>query len=161
MHRLSTAGVYPLGDLLMARPPESDARQERDSDEDSVLERMRASGFAVRPWHELMAEYQPDFLDAWRDFAGHITAHKELDRKTHEFLIIAINAVVTWPAIEHHMHRAFDAGATIQELIEVCVTAGYLKGPHAWSFGLSALDRVIADRVKSGRPTPRSRAEIA
>jgi len=109
---------------------------------------------------EILAEYDPDILAAWHEMAQKIMKHKELDLKTREFIIVAIDAVEAWSHINVHLDQAFELGASIQELVEVMVVAGFVKGPHAWSWGLSHLSQVIQERKKTGLATPRSRSDV-
>jgi len=129
--------------------------------EHPVIENMRQTVHPVRKWMEMFAEYDPDVLTAWHEMNQKIMKHKELDLKTREFIIAAIDAAVAWPYITSHINQAFELGATIQELIEVMVVAGFIMGPHAWSWGLSHLDQVIKERQAAGLPTPRTRKDAS
>ncbi|MBI2526940.1 MAG: carboxymuconolactone decarboxylase family protein [Candidatus Rokubacteria bacterium] len=125
-----------------------------------LVERVkRERGQPTLKWHEVLAEYAPQTLAAWHDMTMKMYAHEELDRKATEFIIVAIDAVLAWPYIDIHIHKAFEAGATIQELVETVVTAGALMGPHALSFGLEHLDKVIRERADRGLPHPRKRSD--
>jgi hypothetical protein len=55
---------------------------------------------------------------------------------------------------------AFEKGATVQELVDVCVITGHLTGAQSWDLGLAELDNVIATRTEMGRAVPRDRAEL-
>jgi len=125
-----------------------------------VLEKMRQTVHPTRLWMEMFAEYDPDILTAWHEYNQKILKHKELDLKTREFIITAIDAVAGWKYITSHINQAFELGASIQELVEVMVVCGFIKGPHAWSFGLSYLDEVIRERRAAGLPTPRTKADV-
>jgi alkylhydroperoxidase/carboxymuconolactone decarboxylase family protein YurZ len=125
-----------------------------------IIQRMAATGFQTRRWFEVLKEYQPEVLELWHDYAVKIQRHVELDPKVHEFIMVAIDAVVDWENIDSHINKAFDAGATIQELIDVSVTAAYLMGPHALHSGITGLDRVIKARREAGLPVPRDKSEL-
>jgi alkylhydroperoxidase/carboxymuconolactone decarboxylase family protein YurZ len=125
-----------------------------------VLEKIRQTVHPTRLWMEMFAEYDPDVLTAWHEYGQKILKHKELEPKTRELLIVAIDAVVEWKYITSHINQAFELGASIQELVEVMVVCGFLMGPHAWSFGLTYLDEVIKERKQAGLPTPRTKKDV-
>lgn len=122
-----------------------------------TLDEMRAGGFPTVGWHDVLVKYNPGMLDAYFAWSARSQQHTELPVKVREFIIVAIDAVVAWPSpyIDIHIHNAFDAGATIQELVEVIGTAGFLMGPHALNHGLLCLEKVIQERQADGRATPR------
>ena len=107
-------------------------------------------------WARFLSTHAPDSMAALANWLEAAKTRKELDRKSAEFIIIALNAYVAWPPpfIDHHVHYAFDAGSTVRELVEAVVTAGMLMGPHVLHNGLEAVERVIEDRQRSGLPTP-------
>ncbi len=124
-----------------------------------LLDEMEDAGLARRPWFELFARYQPERMRLWFETRRKLRDEcVELDPKTVEFIVVALDAAANWPQIDAHIDRAFDHGATIQELIDVCVIASNTKGPHALAAGLSGLDRVIEERTRAGKPVPRDRA---
>ena len=125
-----------------------------------IIDSIRQTTHPIREWMEMFAEYDPDILTAWHEMAQKLMKHKELDLKTREFIIVAIDAVEAWPYIDVHIDQAFELGASIQELIEVMVVAGFVKGPHAWAWGLSHLSKMIQRRKEAGFATPRSRVDV-
>jgi alkylhydroperoxidase/carboxymuconolactone decarboxylase family protein YurZ len=110
-------------------------------------------------WHGMLEEFGPEYMEAWRKFSKETNALTELDPKAREFLIVAIDSVIPWPSpyIDSHIHKAFNAGATVRELTEVAVTCGHLMGPHPVNHLLTALYKVITERDEMGLPTPRSK----
>jgi alkylhydroperoxidase/carboxymuconolactone decarboxylase family protein YurZ len=108
------------------------------------------------PWHDVFRQYDPEQFEAYRTWQASLVNHKELDRKTHELIVIAIDALVAWPSpfIDVHIHGAFDAGATIQEVLESILVAAQFGGGHALNHGLTAMAKTIAERSAAGAPTP-------
>jgi alkylhydroperoxidase/carboxymuconolactone decarboxylase family protein YurZ len=117
-----------------------------------------ATGGYKPAWNAVFQEYDPekyaDYLK-WRDQAH---ANKELDPKIRELIIVAIDSFIAWPSpfIDAHINGAFNAGATIQEVLETITTTGWFNG-HAISHGLMAMDKVVREREGSGVVTPRRR----
>jgi len=123
----------------------------------ALLDELERAGFARRRWFELFAQYQPARMRLWFETRRKLRDEcVELDQKTVEFIIVALDAAANWPQIDAHIDRAFDCGATIQELIDVCVITSNTKGPHALAAGLDGLDRVIEERRRLGKPVPPS-----
>ena len=91
----------------------------------------RTGGYRL-PWHDVFRQYDPEQFEAYRTWQASLVNHKELDRKTHELIVIAIDALVAWPSpfIDVHIHGAFDAGATIQEVLESILVAAQFGGGH-------------------------------
>jgi len=107
----------------------------------------------ARTWTEVLEDYRPGLLDLRnREFAP-----KKIEPKVVEFLILAIESTIAWRHIEvqDHISNAFDNNATVQELIDVFLVAGNLRGAPCVSFGLSYLDAVIQQRLRDGKPVPR------
>jgi AhpD family alkylhydroperoxidase len=93
-----------------------------------------------------MAQHAPGRLQDWLRYASRTKELSALDPKTRELIIIAIDSLTQWKYLDGHVEAALDHGATVEEIIEVLVVVGYLKGPHAWVSGLEALGRVLAAR---------------
>ena len=92
--------------------------------------------------HEIMAETDPDAFEQYQKYVEFAyTDERRLDRKTKEFMHIAVNiALATDMAqITAHMKAANTAGASKEELFEICnlmfVLAGstaLLRAMEAW-----------------------------
>lgn len=124
---------------------------------------------------QALSEYHPEFAaaySAWRD--AQFELRKELTRKNQEFLVTACDVAIYWPEplIDHHMHAAFEVGATTRELLEVILlTASVAPGARrsnlagrvieggvlAIHHGLTALERVLAQRESEGLLARRDR----
>jgi alkylhydroperoxidase/carboxymuconolactone decarboxylase family protein YurZ len=105
--------------------------------------------------------YAPEKFALYQEWMAGMLNHDELQPKVREFVIFALDSMVAWPEpfIDAHLNLAFDNGATIQELIEVSQTTGYIMGVHSLNHGLTSLERVIANRKAAGLPTPRDASE--
>jgi alkylhydroperoxidase/carboxymuconolactone decarboxylase family protein YurZ len=111
------------------------------------------------PWHAVFQKYDPT------KYADFVTAHhraftnKELDPKIRELIIVAIDAFIAWPSpfIDVHINGAFNAGATVQEVLETITTTGWFNR-HAINHGLTAMDKVVREREAAGVATLLRRA---
>ncbi len=117
------------------------------------------TGAYVLPWHEVFKEYDPKLFETFRAWQKAAAAHKELDAKTHELIVVAIDSLLAWPSpfIDVHIHGAFDKGATIQEVLETITVAAQFAGGHAYNHGLTVMAKVIKERQEAGAPTPRNK----
>jgi len=105
-------------------------------------------------------KFAPASLAAFRQFrAVQFNSRQELSRRSQELLIVAVDAMILWPAplIDHHVHAAFNVGATLEEQVDtVLLAATQQGGVAALHHGLAALDRVVKEREEAGVLVPRS-----
>lgn len=126
-----------------------------------ALERLANTGHPRRKWIEMLAEYRPDALDSFDKYQRHIQATRaEIDKKTLEFVIVAIDIADDWAHTANHINLAFEAGATVQEIVDICLVANIIKGPHCLHSGLSALDETIRHRRANNLAVPRDKSEL-
>jgi alkylhydroperoxidase/carboxymuconolactone decarboxylase family protein YurZ len=124
---------------------------------------------------QVIEKYDPELYAAfvaWNN--ARFTTRKELTRYLQELLVTAVDVAIFWPPplLDHHMHAAFEVGATTQVLLETIVLAATTAegaratnmagrvlegGVHAIHHGLAALDRVLAERGREGLLAPRDR----
>lgn len=114
--------------------------------DESLRDELRAAGYEPRPWHEALGAYAPDRLRDWLRYASSSRSCRALEPKVREFIVIALDSLTGWKHIDAHVEAALNSGATVEELVEVLVTVGYLKGPHAWVAGFEALHDVVERR---------------
>lgn len=106
-------------------------------------------------WNSIFEKYDPakyaEYL-RWRDQA---LSTQGLDPKIRELIIVAIDSYVAWPSpfIDVHINGAFNAGATIQEVLETIVTTAWFNG-YALIHGLLHMEKVIRARELGGVLTP-------
>ena len=139
--------------------PHAWSRTWEDGDEPPVLKEMLATGVIRRKWQEVLAEYQPQVLSLWNERRLKWKPC-ELDPKTREFITIALGMVSGSHHLANHFNSALEKGATVQELVDVCVVTGHLTGAQSWDIGLASLDSVIELRAKAGLPVPRDSSEL-
>lgn len=111
-------------------------------------------------WHEgleVLVRVDPGFVDAIRDYTRHPTYEGPLDPKAASLIHVAVNASPTMlyrDGIRFHVGRAFDHGATVEELTEV-IEIVFILGIHAITSGVPVLAEV------AGLPEAFSEAERA
>ncbi len=129
---------------------------------DELRDTMAANELPVLHWSELFYEYDPQTYAAYVAWTTRARQHIELDPKIREFIAIAIDCVVAWPSpyIDVHLNKAFDAGATVQEIADVIMATGRLMGPHSYTHGFYALEKVLGEREAKGLKTPRRREKL-
>ena len=130
---------------------------------DALKARLSAREIPTMRWGELFYEYDPEMYEAYATWTDTARRHVELEPKVREMIAIAIDCVVMWPSpgIDYHFHRALEEGATLQELADVVLATGRMMGPHSYSHGFSALEKVVEERAAKGLPTPRRREDRA
>jgi alkylhydroperoxidase/carboxymuconolactone decarboxylase family protein YurZ len=113
-------------------------------------------------WQVMLEQLAPEYLEAWREWSQKSAQITELDPKVREIVIITIDAIIAYksPYIDSHIHKAFNQGATVRELLEVAITCGYLMGPHPCNFLLTALYKCIKERRELGLATPMTKSEL-
>ncbi len=102
-----------------------------------VEERQSATGKTL----EQILEWDPQFFEEYLNFSSHVWRHGVLPPKVKELIYIAINANVTHlyePGLREHIRRAFDQGATKEEILEVLELISSM-GIHSCSLGVPVL----------------------
>jgi alkylhydroperoxidase/carboxymuconolactone decarboxylase family protein YurZ len=109
-------------------------------------------------WLQMWEEFDPGL---WEEFAKSWMPLRALDKKTAEYLTIAIDIIAKFPHpyIDSHYHQAFDLGATVRALYEVVNISGEVGGMHARGWGHAALARVLEERRRLGEPVIEKDAE--
>jgi alkylhydroperoxidase/carboxymuconolactone decarboxylase family protein YurZ len=114
--------------------------------------------------YQVIENYHPQMwtaFKAWRQAQFRLRAL--LTRRMQELLVTACDTGINWPEplLDHHMHAAFEVGVTAQEVVETVLLAAVVMpgarlssisgrlldgGPQAMHHGLTALERVLAQR---------------
>lgn len=140
-----------MPDSLISGDVEDSISGLQDYEDLPILREMAAAGTPIREFHRSMALHAPEVIETWATYAKAATSPGAIDVKTQQMIIIGIDAALGWPHIRNHINKALDAGATIKELVDTCVTAGHIAGAHAWEFGFIALRQVLAARSEHGQ----------
>ena len=102
--------------------------------ENELLRRAhQARGFHLG-LHEIMIAADSDTFESYQEYVeSAYTKSRHLDRKTKEFLHVAVNIALATDIdqITAHMHAAKTAGATEEELFELCNMMFVLGGSTA------------------------------
>jgi alkylhydroperoxidase/carboxymuconolactone decarboxylase family protein YurZ len=103
-------------------------------------------GWWTEAWENLL-RFDPDFFEAYANFAAVPYRTGTLDPKVKAFLGIALNAAATHmneQATRLHIERAFELGATRTEVLEVLELTATL-GIHAANAGVPILLEVLEE----------------
>jgi len=114
-------------------------------DESELRDEIARQGLVVSRWQEVLLEHYPPLLESYLDWARSGEQLTEVDPKTRELLVIALDCAVKWPSpyIDNHIKKALQLGASVVEIIEVIGVTARLLGPHMMNHGLSALANVL------------------
>jgi len=107
-------------------------------------------------YRDILSMYYPDFYACWRERLDRALARKLLKPREEAIIVGSVHAVLhSSPAIiEGVIGKAFDAGASVVEVLEAMVRVGVQEGQHALSSGGEALWNVVQEREAAGRPVP-------
>ncbi len=121
---------------------------------DALTRRIEEMGIAVSPWQEVLARYKPEVLEGYLEWSTVARTFEVLTPRLRELIVIAMDCVLHWPSpyIDQHFLNASRLGTPVKEMVEVCVTAGHIGGPHAMNHGLSVLARLLDDGRLSDDP---------
>ena len=97
---------------------------------------------------EAVLQLDPEFLQAYLDFAQVPARKHHLDAKTRALIGLVVNAAVTHlhvSAVRQHIRAALRAGASTAEIMEVLECTATLS-IHAMNVGVPVLTEVLAER---------------
>lgn len=127
---------------------------------DSRLQEIKDAFIAGRgSWNEAweaVLQLDPEFLQAYLNFAEVPARKHHLDAKTRALIGLVVNAAVTHlhvPAVRHHIRSALRAGATTAEIMEVLECTATLS-IHAMNVGVPVLTEVLAEQGVRTSPAP-------
>jgi alkylhydroperoxidase/carboxymuconolactone decarboxylase family protein YurZ len=125
--------------------------------------------------NQVIAKYDPELNEAFVAWnRARFQSRKGLTRLMQELLVTACDVAIFWPAplLDHHMHAAYEVGATTQMLLETIVFAATASegaratnlagralegGFQAIHHGITALERVMAERSSENLLMPQDR----
>ena len=110
-----------------------------------VTERQKASQDWNPIWEQL-AEFDPEFLEAYLTFRNVPHRNGPLPQKVKELIMIAINAATTHlyaPGVRRHMQNAIQAGATREEILET-IQLTTVVGIHSCNLAVPILAEELA-----------------
>lgn len=93
-------------------------------------------GYWLDAFDHLLA-LDPEFFEVFGEWLAHPYESDALDAKTKEFVLIAVYANATHlddAGIRRHVRRAFEEGASVEEVLEVLQTSSVL-GMHSYMIG--------------------------
>lgn len=116
-------------------------------DDAALRAEIARQGMVPSIWQEVLLDHYPPLLESYLEWARSGEQLQELDPKTREFLIIALDCAVRWPSpfLDNHIRKALHAGASVVEIIEVIGVTARLLGPHMLNHGLTALANVLRE----------------
>ena len=126
----------------------------------AILERIRQERDFVPKSREVLAEWDPVYLEHYHNMFMHVRdKRKGLSPKMMELLLLAVDAAALYEqGLEGHMRSAFKAGATPHEVLDALMAASVCSGIHALSVSLPTFASVVKDlglkRVKRGERRP-------
>ena len=98
------------------------------------------------PIWEQLAEFDPEFLEAYLTFRNVPHRNGPLPQKVKELIMIAINAATTHlyaPGVRRHMQNAIRAGATREEILEA-IQLTTVMGIHSCNLAVPILAEEFA-----------------
>jgi alkylhydroperoxidase/carboxymuconolactone decarboxylase family protein YurZ len=115
-----------------------------------------AAGGAWDEGWEAVLQLDPEFLQAYLDFALVPARKHHLDAKSRALIALVVDAAVTHlhgPAVRQHIRAALAAGASAAEVMEVLECTATLS-IHAMNVGVPVLTEVLAERGLRTGPAP-------
>jgi alkylhydroperoxidase/carboxymuconolactone decarboxylase family protein YurZ len=100
-------------------------------------------------WHpafDYLLALDPDYVESYREFASHPRENGPLDEKTRSLVMLAFHSSMTHvhgPSIRMHINQAFDAGASVEEVLDVFKLVSVV-GSHGTYTGVEAFSEVTS-----------------
>jgi len=119
----------------------------------ALVDDLKRCGGYWAPSLDPLIEMAPDFVEAYVAFAAHPCRSRHLSAKAKSFVGLAVHAAVTHlhePGVRLYTRAALDAGASVEEIIEVLELTTTL-GVHACVFAVPILVDVLGG-VPAARP---------
>lgn len=127
-----------------------------DIRQQQIKDAFTAAGGTWDDGWEAVLRLDPEFLQAYLDFARVPDRKHHLDVKTRALIGLTVNAAVTHlhvTAVRQHIRTALRAGASSAEIMEVLECTATLS-IHAMNVGVPVLTEVLAERGERTGPAP-------
>jgi alkylhydroperoxidase/carboxymuconolactone decarboxylase family protein YurZ len=99
------------------------------------------------PHWSLMEEFDPILLAKMQPWREHLFQEGILPRKTKELILTAMCAQARFlPGVAIHSEHALDAGATAQELYELCALGLLIGGVPSYRESVLTVAEVVRER---------------
>ncbi|WP_082747111.1 carboxymuconolactone decarboxylase family protein [Bosea sp. (in: a-proteobacteria)] len=124
------------------------------------LDELQGAGAYWAPTLDPLIDRAPSFVEAYLAMAGHPWRSNHLSPKTRHLVSLSLYAAVTHlygPGIRHHCRGAIDAGASVDEIIEVLQLASNL-GVHACVLAVPILQEKLASIPEEAKKLARNDA---
>jgi alkylhydroperoxidase/carboxymuconolactone decarboxylase family protein YurZ len=105
-----------------------------------LIEKMDGERGFSRPWRNMLAERDPDYMEIYHNMAVHVfNKRNALPLKFKEIICICMDALTSYEeGLRVHIRKALEAGATEDEILEALEVLTLL-GVHNLSIHLPAL----------------------
>ncbi len=112
---------------------------------EELINRIREKRGYIYPGHEFLARTDPDFLESYNGLYENCLGKSSLlSIKVKEFIAITLLAQEGYDAaVESHMKRAMQNGATPEEIVEALEAATLPGGAPILMRGLDILGKII------------------
>jgi alkylhydroperoxidase/carboxymuconolactone decarboxylase family protein YurZ len=100
----------------------------------------------VPEWASKMHQFSPAALDHYTALRNEILVKGKMQQKDKELILVGINAARRYErSMLYHTKGAIDAGATVEEIIEIISTCIISRGIPAWMTGVKAITYALED----------------
>lgn len=98
-------------------------------------------------WHIFLSEEMPEVMEAYEQMFVKVSEGRALPKKYRECIYTAVLSALGEEVLaKNHIHKALDAGATRQELVESVLTAWNPTGATTLCHGVKAIIECLIER---------------
>ena len=98
-------------------------------------------------WHIFLSEEMPEVMEAYEEMYVKLSSGRTLPKKYRECIYTAVLSAAGEEVLaKNHIHKALDAGATRQELIESVLIAWNPTGAATLCHGIKAIVECLIER---------------
>ncbi|PLT35179.1 carboxymuconolactone decarboxylase family protein [Bacillus sp. V5-8f] len=114
----------------------------------------------VPDWAAKMHQFAPEALGYYTKLRNEILVKGTMAQKDKELILVGINAARRYErSMLYHTKGAMDAGATVEEIVDIISTCIISRGIPAWLTGIKAIQYAI-EVMNNKRSTERSEAGV-